>query len=218
MRFLEIFLEIMKKISDNRASVFAIIFVNLIPLAEFYFFGISSLEIMLTYWGECIIIAFFSLLKIRKAIGAKRWADARILLISVFIILYGGSLIVYLAGIEHLIYMNEGHVRTEYREYLERFLESESKRGIDIARMAVALLAFFISHTFSYVTNYIQKKEYLTADQETIMTEAFIRTYPMNAAAYLCFFLVLPVITMVIAKTAVDIYSHLHERDAFRRV
>lgn len=183
----------------------ALIAANLVPLFGTVLFGWKLSDVMVLYWAESAIIGFFT---ICKMIVIGRWLA--LLAVPFFIGHFGGFMAVHFLFIYLL------------------FVEGDSSGGSfggdlpEVGRMFIvlwpALAALFISHAWSYVQNFLGRKEYLKRTLKDQMSEPYKRIIFMHLVIIFGGGLALvlgapePVLFIVIVvKIYVDLKAHLKE-------
>ncbi|MFA7237195.1 MAG: DUF6498-containing protein [Phycisphaeraceae bacterium] len=190
-----------------RPSVLALLVGNVVPLVGVIFLHWNLRNILLLYWAESAVIGFYTVLKMTITRPLQG------LFTSAFFCVHYGM---FMAG--HLIFLlvltngnlqHPGPAMTNpFHAAIDAFTPS----------MFLALLALFISHGVSFVTNFLAKGVYRTATIQKLMAAPYPRIIVMHitilGGAFLMLALGQPIallIVMVILKTAVDLASHLRE-------
>ena len=187
----------------GRLSRFLLIFSNLFPLFGALFFGWQISDLMLLFWLESAIIGFFNILKMAKIDGI-----AAIFSIVFFIGHFGVFMSVHLMFVFAL------------------FFEDADTRGIMTLAQAAdlflhmwpAILALVVSHGFSFVENFLGRKEYLSMTLEKQMQKPYSRVVLMHLTLIIGGFMVkafgsalLPLVLLITLKIIVDINAHKRE-------
>jgi hypothetical protein len=188
-----------------RLSLIALITVNLSTILGITFLGWSSGFILMGYWIESLVVGFYTILKMNKAskmgqikatVNDKPVKLKKPAIIRFFILHYG----IFMLG--HLM-------------FVVTILIAGSDLG-DIFNLIPWLPVFFIglmiSHGISYKQNFIGNEEYLNKTVSQVMIDPYKRIIPMHLAILFGFLFASPAILLVLIKTTVDVYSHLHER------
>jgi hypothetical protein len=130
------------------ASSLLLIAANLVPVVGAAFFGWKLSDVMVLYWAESAIIGFFNVCKI-AVIG--RW----------FALLAGPFFIGHFGGFMAV------HFLFIYTLFVQGVGADGATSGGDLADVWAlftdlwpALLALFLSHGYSFVTNFIGRQEY----------------------------------------------------------
>jgi hypothetical protein len=192
-------------VSFVSASALALIVANLIPVAGAAFLGWDLSDVMVLYWAESAIIGFFNVCKI-AVIG--RWTA--LFAAPFFIGHFGGFMAV------HFLFL--------YGIFIEGMRDGTS--GGDLAEVAAlfvrlwpALLALFLSHGYSFLVNFVGRREYQGRTVKDQMTEPYGRIVFMHLALIIGGGLTMllggptPVLLLVIgAKIWFDLRAHLKER------
>jgi hypothetical protein len=192
-------------------ALFALVAANLLPLALAYYGHANAADLLLIYWAENLVVAFYALLRMSLARGPERkrpvWMSMLIFILQfgVFVILHG------------LLVFN--FVRDQSR------LFELSPAGVP-ALLVIAIVALLVSHGVSYVQNYIRRGEFLVSTPQAEMMRPYSRMMAMHVAAVLTGFLassrgspLVMLVLLVLIKTGVDVYSHVrsHARAPDRR-
>jgi len=188
---------------SSESSV-ALVIANLVPLVGVLFFGWSLSDLMVLYWVESGVIAFYTVLKI--AIVGKLGA---LVAAPFFVGHFGG----FMAGHFLLIYA--------------LFIHSSRGgwtpgAGAELAAIFVpiwtSIAALFISHGVSFFTNFIQDREYEGATVSGLMTAPYNRIMVMHFTlifgGWIILLIGMPTGALVILlalKTAVDLHAHRKE-------
>lgn len=226
--FGEGFSQEIERIKQNitKVSVLSIIFVNLIPIFGAVLFGWGLIDVLLLYWTESAAIGFYMLLKIAvfmwkadpdtQKMGLMGKITAIIFMLAFFTIHFGG----FMFG--HLLFITAIFLPLE----MEQAVATESLLGFDItallAPILLGTLAFFISHGYSFVNNYLIGKEYKKTDMGKLTLAPYARIVIMQVAIIMGVFLTFwmiplgippvgPILIIIVAKTVSDIIGHLRE-------
>jgi len=187
------------------ASAVALILANLVPIAGAAFFGWSLSDVMVLYWAESAIIGFFNVLKI-AVIG--RWSA--LFAGPFFLGHFGGFMAV------HFLFI--------YTLFVKGVTGNDG--GGDLAEVAAlfaglwpALLALFISHGYSFFTNFLGRQEYRNRSVGDQMREPYTRVAFMHmvliAGGGLSLALGDPtpvLLLVIIAKIWLDLRAHRKQR------
>ncbi|MCC6472211.1 MAG: hypothetical protein IT514_00555 [Burkholderiales bacterium] len=189
-------------------SALVLIAANVVPMAGVLFLGWNIGDVLLLYWGECVVTGLYTLLKIGVV------ARLRILLLGPFLLIHYGFFMLFCLG---LILLTEHEVNK---------LVTGSYQPQDYAGLAwslsPALVAFLASHGVSFRINFLGRREYLGRDTESLARELYRRAAPVMGMALLAGVIVSmfgrsgPLLLAVVAiKLAVDLAAHLgeHRRD-----
>ncbi len=192
-------------------SAILLILVNLLPIYGVIFLNWNPFDVILLYWTENIIIGMFNFLRMLFAQGKSPFGMlssslgggtsggfAMNLGLGIFFLFhYGMFTFVHGTFLGFLVFP-----RTTF------FLEG------DLSGIGIFMLALTISHGFSFLYNYIGKKEYLERNVQqqmmapygritvihlTIILGGFVSTFLPNYA----------IIIFVIIKIIVDLGAHM---------
>ena len=187
-------------------SSMLLILANLVPIAGTALLGWRLSDVMVLYWAESAIVGFYNLLKI-AVIG--RWFA---LLAGPFFLGHFGAFMAV-----HFLFI--------YGIFVEGFGKGGSATGGDLTEVAAlfvslwpALLALFLSHGFSFFTNFIGRGEYRGRSVKDQMGEPYSRIVFMHLVLIFGGGLTLvlgspaPVLLVVIAlKVWFDLRAHLKQ-------
>ncbi len=150
-------------------SSLALILANLVPVVGAAFFGWQLSDVIVLYWAESAVVGFFNLCKM-AVIG--RWT---VLLAGPFFIGHFGAFMAV-----HFLFI--------YTLFIQGLGPGMSSGG-DLKQVAQlfldlwpALLALFLSHGYSFFTNFIGRQEYRQRDLRTQMAEPYTRIVFMQLA------------------------------------
>lgn len=191
-------------LSLQSPSTLALILANLVPLLGVLFWHWAVAEIMLLFWAESAIIGVLNLAKMVRVGGM-----AVVALGPFFVVHYGG----FMAG--HLVFI--------YALFMEPLPAYSSPEEIPFVLLKLwpALLALGISHTLSFVLNFLGRQEYRNMQLNQQMTQPYKRIVVMHLTLLLGGFLSmvlaspLPALILMLGmKLLVDIRAHLAEHRA----
>jgi hypothetical protein len=108
------------------------------------------------------------------------------------------------------------------------FIPSEQKDMIftssSIIGLGINLLAFFISHGYSFLSNYVLSGEWKEAKVHDLLFQPYARIIAMHIiiifGAFIIFYVgekAVLVIALIALKTGADIVFHLQERKKFKK-
>ena len=186
-------------------SALLLIAANLVPVAGAAFLGWELSDVRVLYWAESAIIGFYNLCKI-VLIG--RWFA--LLAGPFFVGHFGGFMAVHFLFIYTLFVkgpFSEADVAGDLGEVWALFGD-----------LWPALLALFVSHGYSFVTNFLGRQEYKRRTVNHQMGEPYSRIVFMHLVLIFGGFLVMllgspvPVLIAVIAlKVFFDLRAHIRE-------
>jgi hypothetical protein len=188
-------------------SSLVLIAANVVPLLGAVFWNWDLGLLMLLYWAESAVIGFFNVCKI-AVIGKWMAPGAAIFFLGHF----GGFMAIHFLFLNALFLQDtggSGSVDASVKQVAELFL------GI-----WPALLALFISHGFSFFSNFVGRQEYRQRTMREQMSEPYSRIIFMHmviifgGAVSMMLGETAPVIMAVIVlKTGFDLRAHLKQRD-----
>lgn len=200
-----------------RPSVIFLTVANLIPLYGVFALGWQVFPVLLLFWMENVVVGVFNVLKMLLASPAegKSWA-AKVAMIPFFCFHYGIFTAVH--GI---------FVIVVFGGYLE--LGADFPQGnvlfqvISDYQIGWAFLALVLSHTISFVLNYIGKGEYKRANLNELMGQPYSRVVLLHVTiiigGFLASFLSSPafaLLFLILLKTFIDIQAHLREHKKYQ--
>ena len=197
-------------------SLLILVSINIITIFGIIFLNWKTPEIIIAFWAESAIIGFFVILKMikTKSIAPEKVKNVfpvkiKYLLVPFFIFHYGIFMLAHLAFI--FVMFNIG--------------ETEIVLAEIIPTVAIIFASLFISHLFSYRSNFIENKEYEKSSVIKIMFSPYKRILTMHFAIILGFIIyifLIPIsggspiekisaIILTIIKILADSFSHLKE-------
>ena len=193
-------------------SALVLIIANLIPVAGSVFLGWNLSDVMVLYWAESAVVGFFNICKI---IIIGRWAA--LFAAPFFAGHFGGFMAV------HFLFI--------YTIFIEQFQAGGESAG-DLAEVALlftslwpALAALFISHAYSFYTNFLGRREYKEKTVNDQMSEPYGRIMFMHLVLIIGGGLTMalgspvPVLLIMIAlKIFFDVKAHLKQHSGGKPV
>jgi hypothetical protein len=191
-------------------SSITLLIANVIPILGVAFWGWSLYEIMLCYWVENIVIGFYAILRIAKAkalnpdfktiMTKAQQHNLKFGLIPFFILHYGSFTL--------------GHGIAVYLLFGPKGISGEVA-DISYYPVLITFFSFLVSHGFSYLHNYIGKKEYLLVSSSQMMLIPYIRVAMTDLTVMLSGFVFGPLgghastrILVICIKTILDYFHH----------
>ena len=191
----------------SRVSVIPLIIANAVPLFGVLFFDWSLFQILFLYWFESGVIGFYNIFKLIKVSGLLS-----ILLVPFFIIHFGGFMIVHLIFVFALFAPELAHTS---------FFPSREALTPLFSVMAIPILTLFLSHGFSFFSNFIENREYEHTDSGKQMNAPYKRIIIMHFTILFGGWLimifkqpVLGLVLLVIIKSITDLRSHIKEHSS----
>lgn len=132
------------------SAVFLVV-VNCIPIFGVFYFDWQMGSILIMYWSENIVIGIFNILRMINAQPSKKLVRIHTMLF--FTVHYGiftlahGMFVLFLA---FNVFSNDNKDSEITLNHLNLILNS-----------VIGFILLFVSHGFSYVFNYLLRKEYL---------------------------------------------------------
>lgn len=211
------------------SSIIGLIVANLIPLAGVFLVGWDASVIVLLYWAENLVIGFYNILKIA---ALKFYSRATILeelfAIPFFCLHYGafcavhGYLLITLfnlidGGAASIILKQTWPGPLVLLQMLFSVITSLWQIRPPGMEWTVAIL--FLSHGFSFVQNYLGKKEYTSFTAMKLLIQPYKRILILHltvvAGAVPIMMFGSPVVllcVLVLFKICMDVFLHIKER------
>ena len=196
----------------KRISVIAIIITNLIPIYGVLFMGWQVFPVIFLYWIENVIIGISNVLKmLLSSPGSPGQWVAKFFMIpffcvhsGMFTLVHGIFILVFFGG-----YMKSGSPMPGISDLLNL---------IGSLQIGGAVLALMLSHTVSFITNYIGNGEYKKITLSELMAQPYGRVVILHLTILLGGFMVMALgspmiglILLITLKTFVDIKAHLKQ-------
>lgn len=185
-------------------SVIVLIVVNLIPLIGVLFFQWDIFTIIFLYWLESAVIGIFNFFKMIKINGGLNSN-----MLPFFIIHYGGFT---LGTLILIIFLFRPDLQQTSSELQAFFI------ALDYAReLLLALFFLIVSHSLSFIYNFMEKKEYLQTNLGQQMIAPYKRVVIMNLVIILSSYWlkdvmnIMTIVILVVLKIIFDLLAHLRE-------
>ena len=188
------------------AAALALIGANLVPLAGVLFGGWRLDQVMVLFWAESAVVAFYTIAKM--AIVA-RWLAIPA---GLFFLAHFGAFMAI-----HFLFIYEMFVRGVHAHGPAPAV-GEALAGI-FAPLWPALLALFLSHGVSFAANFLGRTEHRGMGLKDLMAAPYQRVVLMQVTLIFGGFVTLalhdprPALALLVGlKIAADFYSHRRER------
>lgn len=192
-------------LSLTSPTTLVLIIANLVPVAGSVFLDWKLSDVMLLYWAESAVIGFFNICKI---IVIDRWAA--LFAGPFFAAHFGGFMAV------HFLFI--------YSIFIEG-MDNQGSTGGDLAEVVLlfsnlwpALTALFLSHAYSFYSNFLARREFQVRTVKDQMSEPYSRIIFMQMVLIFGGGLTMvlgspvPVLLIMIAlKIFFDIKAHLKQ-------
>ena len=192
-----------------KPSAILLILVNLVPLIGVLLFSWEAAGILLIYWSESAIIGFYMILKIIFAKGDIGTPASRFFIVLFLAFHFGmfmlGHLFFLLMAVIPESYYSPLFSGDSFEAGLQNFLEASGN-------WLFTVMLLFMSHGFSFLTNYIIGGEREKADVGTLMQMPYQRVVVMHITIIFGAMLGAPVLVLVLIKIIFDLRAHLAER------
>ena len=205
-------------------SLGALIGANLLPFAGIFIFDWDVRYIVLLYWFENLIVAFYNILKM-AVLKSDQAADnaGKLFLIPFFCIHYGGFCAVHGFFLMHFFKIGSGaSPLNNINEWWGPLIFIQLLLAVLVKiwasrppEMIWAVIGLTLSHGVSFVENYIIGGEYRKSSLKKLMHQPYQRIIIMHIAILAGGILVMQLnspmpllIILVLLKISVDIYLH----------
>lgn len=216
------------KLPKISSSIIGLVVANLLPLGGVFFLGWDASIIVLLYWAENLVIGFYNILKIA---ALKFYSRATILdelfAIPFFCLHYGAFCAVHgylLVVLFNLTDSTALFVREETwagplvpLQMLLSVITSLWRARPPQMEWTIAVL--FLSHGFSFIQNYLGKKEYNSFNAMKLLIQPYKRIFILHltviAGAVPIMMYGSPVVllcVLVLFKICMDVFLHIKER------
>jgi hypothetical protein len=191
-------------------SGLALVAANMVPLVGVLFFGWDLSSVMVLFWAESAVIAFYTALKMAfvGSIGA-------FFAVPFFVGHFGGFMAIHFLLIYMLFIRGTGTAPEP--------AVLETLRVI-FTPLVIPIAALFISHGISFVTNFIGRREYIATTMAALMTAPYNRIIVMQLAlifgGWIILLLKSPIpalAVLILVKTALDFSAHRTEHTRLAR-
>jgi hypothetical protein len=206
----------------SRWTLTLLVAVNLLPLAGVLFFGWDVGALVVLYWSENLILGFYNLLKMASARGLEAVFPS-----IFFTIHYGGFCAVHGLFIVSLLLGQEPRFGDDppwplFLVFVQLLLDVvEQVLATAPREWIIAFCGLFISHGYSFVSNFLLAGERDTATIRELMAAPYRRIVALHVAIIAGGFAVMALgqpllllLVLVLLKTALDM--HLHTREHAR--
>jgi len=201
----------------KKISVIAIILTNLVPIYGVLFMGWQVFPVMFLFWIENVIIGVSNVFTMLASAPGNfgQWVG-KLFLIPFFCVHYGMFTLVH--GILILTFFGgfnqPGTVMPGF---------SDVFRLVGTLQIGGAVLALVLSHTISFITNYIGNGEYKTATLQELMVQPYGRVIILHLTILIGGFLVMALgspivglIILIVLKTFIDLKTHIKQHDTVK--
>jgi hypothetical protein len=212
---------------SGRYSIAVLIAANLLPLVGVLFWGWDVFFLLLLFWCENVIIGVFGIARLIVASDTEN-AGEGLFLPAFFLIHYGGFMFGHFMLLFFLIHYGGfmfGHFMLLFAMYSSHVAGAgQSAEPADYYSMVIenlnwiAVVALFISHGWSFVENYMGKREYENLRPGAAMALPYRRVMITHVALLAGgFFLVergqplVGLVLLVLLKIILDVTFHRRE-------
>ena len=207
-------------------SLAALIGANLIPFAGIFFFGWDVKFIVLLYWIENLIVAFYNIMKMAiLKMDQPKDNLGKLFIIPFFCVHYGGFCAVHGFFLMHFFKIGNGSSPLDSSSdwwgplvFIQLLFSVIAKIWASKPpEMIWAVIGLTISHGVSFVENYLLGQEYKTSSLKKLMHQPYQRIIVMHIAILAGGVFVMTLdsplpllIILVLMKILVDL--HLHKK------
>ena len=192
-------------------STLALVAANLVPLAGVLLWGWRLGDVMVLFWAESAVVAFYTLVKM-AVVG--RWLA--IPAGAFFVAHFGAFMAIHFLFIYEIFVRGLGARGHEPAAW-------PALAGVFVP-LWPALLALFLSHGVSFVMNFLGRGERLATNLTKLASAPYSRIVLMQLTVIFGGWLALllhdarPALALLVAlKIGADLYAHRRERSASRR-
>ena len=213
------------RVSSSVGAVVALVAANLVPLAGVLFLGWSVWTILTLYWLENGIVGFYNVLKMATVTGIGKLG-----VIPFFIIHYGMFWLVHGVFVLTLPGLTDFASPDRDLQPIAPLMPVDGPGivfdvaptgGPDTSSIVLAAIGLFISHGVSFVFNFLRRGEQHTTTAMQLMFAPYRRVVILHLTILFGAFAVaafgaqlIPLVILIVLKTAVDLGFHLGEHRA----
>lgn len=197
-----------EKSDFRKPSVVTLVAANLYPVIGVLLLDWDVFPVLLLYWTENIVLGVLNAVKMVMASPHQRhlW-PAKLFMVPFFCIHYG------------LFTMGHGvFIFALFSEYVEFFDVTGMAAVITDYHLTWGIISVFASHLFSFIYNYVRKREYRDADLAGLMMQPYGRVFLLHTVTILGGFCIvffgapeILIIILVLFKIGTDLLAHLRQ-------
>lgn len=195
------------------ASLVVLGLANAVPIVGVLFLGWKVFPLLLLYWLENVVVGGFNVLKMALARPQDAAANlGKVFIIPFFIVHFG--LFTFVHGV--LMFSLFGPKETQGFDLVGHVLPAVRTYQL------WAVFALVASHGLSFYWNYLKNGEYRRASLQQLMHQPYGRVVILHLTVLFGGWIVLllgsetlPLVLLVILKTAADVRAHRAERVKF---
>jgi hypothetical protein len=193
-------------------SATALVAANLVPLGGVLFFGWDVFVVVFLFWLENVVVGFFNVLRMLWVErGAEQAPLAKFFVMPFFVVHYGMFTAIH--GVFVLVLFGGLGVRGASFPTLDTVVHVIAEY-----HLWLAVVALFVSHGYSFLTNYVARQEYRRVTLQDLMKQPYGRVVVLHLTillgGFLAMALQLPAVgafLLVVLKVALDLRAHLRE-------
>lgn len=192
-------------------STLALVGANLVPLAGVLLWGWKLGDVMVLFWAESAVVAFYTL---AKMVVVGRWLAIPAGLF--FVAHFGGFMAIHFLFIYEFFVRGFGPSGHEPSAY-------EALAGVFVP-LWPALLALFVSHGVSFFANFLGRAEHRATGLAQLAAAPYNRVVMMQLTVIFGGWVAMllhdarPALALLVAlKIATDLYAHHRERGTLRK-
>ena len=193
----------------SRSSVIALIIANTVPLFGVLFFNWTIFQIFFLYWCESGVIGFYNSIKVIKMCGFES-----ILVVPFINVPLGLFMAVH-------FWLILGFMAPELAPTSFSFFPSLETLLPLLSPIVIPIGTLFVSHGFSFFSNFIGNREYEHMDIARLISESYKRIGIMQISIILGGMLIdlfdVPILgaaILVVAKLITDLHAHINEHSS----
>ena len=197
-------------------ALLTLVAVNLAPLASVYYLDANAIDLLFIYWVETVVVGFYGILRIAFARGPGTSRSALFVVIPLFVLHFGAFCVIYGSMLFELF----GHKSTLFLiDPRNRYGFAPGRELFEVVPFAFAAqgVLVLLAHGVSFVQNYLKGGEYLRATFAGEHQRPYRRLVAMHLALVIGTTAtsakdspLAMLVLLVLLKTAVDVYSHIH--------
>jgi len=191
---------------SSKLAIVALLAANLVPLVAVLIGQWTLFSVMYLYWVENGIVGGYNVLKMAFVQGGGASAGSKLVMIPFFILHYGIFWLVH--GVFVFVLFSGAGLR--HFHLVQLALAPPSLWG--------ALGMLLLSHTTSFINNYLGRREYTQVSLEQQMKQPYSRVMILHFVVLTGGFVVMSLgqplpalVLLIVLKTGFDLRAHLRE-------
>jgi hypothetical protein len=177
----------------KKSSLIFLVLANLVPISGILFFDWDVFSILFFYWLESAVVGVFNVAKMLtiKPAGNHKLSGVIFFIIHYSAFMFGHGLFIF---------------------------ELFSPVEIKATTVLLAVVSLTISHGYSFITNYIGRKENEKVSISEQMVAPYSRIMVMHVTIIFCAFIInlfstarVILILLIVLKVVIDVVAHIRE-------